>query len=219
MDKRWYLLPVVLIVFGLIAFSVLDLKDEGSGESGQVSDLEPPQWTISVTGFVDRPVNLTLEDIVSLPEVTVRANLICVGMPHTPLAEGNWMGARLRDVLETAGVSTGAVKVAFHAIDGFTTDLTLEDAYRDDIIVSYAKDGSPLEKTVRLVVPGKWGYKWIRELTTIELVDYDFKGYYESRGYTDSAEISEGDEVTGRSWPTLSGLVKFETCERRGAGS
>jgi hypothetical protein len=43
-----------------------------------------------------------------------------------------------------------------------------------------------------LVVPGKWGYKWISQLTVIELVNYDFLGRWESAGYSDEADISSG---------------------------
>ena len=61
---------------------------------------------------------------------------------------------------------------------------------REDVILAYEKDGKPLREKLRLVVPGNWGYKWIKWLTQIELVDYDFKGVYESRGFPDNAEIS-----------------------------
>jgi DMSO/TMAO reductase YedYZ molybdopterin-dependent catalytic subunit len=94
--------------------------------------------------------------------------------------------------LETAGVSPDAVKVAFYASDGYSTDLPVETARREDVILAYEKDGVPLSEKLRLVVPGKWGYKWISQVTDIELVDYDFKGFWESRGYSDTADIAEG---------------------------
>ena len=61
---------------------------------------------------------------------------------------------------------------------------------REDIILAYEKDGERLSEKTRLVVPGKWGYKWISQLTRIELVNYDFKGFWESRGYSDEADIT-----------------------------
>jgi hypothetical protein len=133
-----------------------------------------------------------------MPTSTVYAKLYCVGWPSTPLAEGNWTGVRLGLILEEAGVSPEAVKVAFYADDGFSTDLTVTTAMRDDIILAYARDGEPLTENVRLVVPCKWGYKWISGPTHIELVDYDFLGTYESSGLPDEADIpgdSDGDTV------------------------
>jgi hypothetical protein len=62
--------------------------------------------------------------------------------------------------------------------------------YGDDVILAYEKDGAPLSETLRLVVPGCWGYKWIAQVTYIELVNYDFLGLYESQGYSDEAYIT-----------------------------
>jgi DMSO/TMAO reductase YedYZ molybdopterin-dependent catalytic subunit len=148
------------------------------------------EWMLALDGLVQSPVNLTFEDLLALPRSTVNAELYCVGDPSTALAEGSWTGVRLGLVLEEAGVLPEAVKVAFYADDGFTTDLTVATAMREDILLAYERDGEPLVEEVRLVVPGKWGYKWIRDVTHIEVVDYDFKGFYESRGYSDEADIS-----------------------------
>ncbi len=104
--------------------------------------------------------------------------------------KGNWIGVKLRFILEKAGVSPEAIKAAFYAEDGFTTDLNITTAMGEDVILAYEKDGEPLIKKPRLVVPGKWGYKWIHSITHIELVNYDFKGNYESRGFPDNADIA-----------------------------
>jgi len=156
------------------------------------------EWTLVVDGLVQSPLSLTLGDLHAMPTSTVYAKLYCVDWPSTPIAEGNWTGVRLGLILEEAGVSPEAVKVAFHAGDGFSTDLTVATAMRDDIILAYERDGAPLQEKVRLVVPCKWGYKWISGPTHIELVDYDFLGKYESVGYSDEADIpgdSDGDGI------------------------
>jgi len=99
---------------------------------------------------------------------------------------------RLGFLLEQAGVSPSAVKVAFYDDYGYSTDLTIATATREDVIVAYERDGVPLDEKLRLVLPGKWGYKWISGVTHIELVDYDFTGVWESRGYSDDADIPAG---------------------------
>jgi DMSO/TMAO reductase YedYZ molybdopterin-dependent catalytic subunit len=147
------------------------------------------QWRLILDGLVQSPLSLTFDDLRAVPTSTVYAKLYCVDWPSTPIAEGNWTGVRLGLILEEAGVSLEAVKVALYADDGYTTDLALTTAMRDDIILAYERDGEPLAENLRLVVPGKWGYKWIRGLTHIELVNYDFKGFYESMGYSDEADI------------------------------
>jgi hypothetical protein len=70
-------------------------------------------------------------------------------------------------------------------MDGYTTDLTVQTAIGKDIIVAYQNNGVPITEGLRLVVPGTFGYKWISKLARIELVNYDFKGKWESAGYSD----------------------------------
>lgn len=145
-----------------------------------------------MTGLVDHPLNLTLSEIVAMPQTTVGAQIYCVDFPNTVVTEGNWIGVKLSLLLEEAGVSPDAVKVAFYAADGYSTDLTLAVAERDDVILAYGKDGAPLDEKLRLVVPGRFGYKWISQVTGIELVNYDFRGFWESRGYSDDAIRESG---------------------------
>jgi DMSO/TMAO reductase YedYZ molybdopterin-dependent catalytic subunit len=160
------------------------------------------EWQLTITGLVEHPLNLPLTELAAMPQTTVNAAIICVDYPGYVVTEGNWKGVNLWLLLETAGVSPDAVKVAFYASDGFTTDLTLETAMREDVILAYEKDDVPLSEKLRLVVPGKWGYKWISQVASIELVDYDFKGFWESRGYSDEANI-DGSVPEFSSLPVL----------------
>ena len=153
--------------------------------SNQAALSNETEWRLEVLGLVDRPLNLTLSEIAAMPSTTVQATIFCVDFPNYVVATGNWTGVKLGFLLEKAGVSPSAVKVAFFASDGYSTDLSLETATQPDIIIAYEKDGAPLDGTWRLVVPGKWGYKWISQLTKIEIVDFNFLGKWESQGYSD----------------------------------
>jgi DMSO/TMAO reductase YedYZ molybdopterin-dependent catalytic subunit len=160
--------------------------------SSPTSPTENFEWALLVDGFVQCPLNLTLNELIAMPRSTVNADLYClpaVGSSGVLVDYGNWTGVRLELILEKAGVSSHAVKVAFYAKDGFTTDLAVTTAMHDDIILAYEKNGKPLPEKLRLAVPGMWGYKWIKWLIRIEVVDYDFKGRYESIGFPDNAEI------------------------------
>jgi len=148
------------------------------------------EWRLIVTGLVDKSLNLSWAEIVAMPKTTVNAALICVDAPNV-LMSGNWTGIQLRTLLEEAKPSADVIKVGFYAADGYSTDLTIETAIRDDIILAYEINGNPLND-LRLVVPGKWGYKWISQLTVIQLVNYDFLGRWESAGYPDEANIGSG---------------------------
>lgn len=160
------------------------------------------EWHLTVTGLVENPLTLNWTDIETMPDTTVEAAIICVDFPGTIVEQGSWTGVKLETLLEAATPSEDAVKVAFYADDGYSTDLTVETAMRDDVIVAYEKDGVTLD-TLRLVVPGKWGYKWISQLTRIELVDYNFLGFWETRGYSDEADVTSGSPSTGQTPPPL----------------
>jgi DMSO/TMAO reductase YedYZ molybdopterin-dependent catalytic subunit len=180
---------VVAVFVGVVYYLSLSTPATYSSPTSPTKDFE---WSLLVDGFVQRPLNLTLNELVAMPRSTVYAELYClpaVGSSGVLVDHGNWTGVRLELVLEKAGVSPQAVKVAFYAEDGFTTDLTVTTAMREDIVLAYEKDGKPLPEKLRLAVPNMWGYKWIKWLIHIEVVDYDFKGRYESRGFPDNAEI------------------------------
>ena len=159
------------------------------------SATQDSEWTLVLDGLVGSPLNLTLDDLSAMPKTTEYVELYCVDYPTVPVEKGEWTGVRLALLLEEAGVSPDAVKIAFYADDDYSTDLTLATAMREDVIVAYERDGVPLDEKLRLVLPGKWGYKWISHLTHIELVDYDFTGLWESRGYPDEADIP--DDASG----------------------
>jgi len=189
-------LIIATVLFAALAITVslwlFLLQSPPSTEQPQL-DEKFRNWTFVINGLVDKPLNLSISNLISMPSTSVNAPLYCVGSPGYAVENGTWEGVKLKLVLESAGVRPNAIKVAFYAPDGFSTDLTLQDIQRDDIIIAYKKDGEFLKDKngnpeLRLVVPGKWGYKWIRGLNHIEL-DYDFKGFYESRGYSDEANI------------------------------
>lgn len=188
------LLVAVGVTFA--AFALLSpLENPTPVEQPQLPD-EFQNWTLVVDGLVYRNLNLSIPDLLSMPATSVDAPLYCAGNLEYTVENGTWEGVKLKLVLEEAGIRPDAIKVAFYAPDGFSTDLNIQDAQREDVVVAYKKDGEYLRAgdgspAPRLVVPGKWGYKWIKALNHVELVDFDFRGAYESVGYSDEADIEE----------------------------
>jgi DMSO/TMAO reductase YedYZ molybdopterin-dependent catalytic subunit len=189
MSRVFLAITVVMIVVMVVSFADLSYAPLVPEVSAVSSSYD---WRLTVSGLVDHALNLSLADLEAMPAASVSGIIVCVDFPNEMFASGNWTGVRLWYLLQLAGVSPSVTKIAFHAIDGYSTDLTVDTAKRGDVIVAYEKDGRALAETLRLVVPGKWGYKWISQLTSVEAVDYDFKGFYESEGYSDDADIPEG---------------------------
>ncbi len=190
-------LALVLVSGALI---YVQLESTQSNTSNQdffyVSLTEPLQinasdWTLVVNGTVDHPYTITYEELLSMPNKTVTATLRCVDGPS---GRAEYTGVPLRYLLERAGVQEGSQKVVFRSPDGYSTDLRVKDAMLDDVLLAYSMNNETLPANqgypAKLVVPEQWGYKWAKWVTNIEVVDTDYKGYWESRGWADDAYLS-----------------------------
>jgi len=107
-----------------------------------------------------------------------------------------WEGILLEDLIDSAHALSGARQVIFHAHDGYTTSLPLEYIRDNDILLAYKMNGVTLPPErgfpFQLVAEEKWGYKWIKWVTKIELSDdAGYRGYWEDRGYSDDADVGE----------------------------
>ena len=106
-------------------------------------------------------------------------------------------------------------KVALYASDGYSSDLSIDLAKQDNVILAYAKDGSLLSG-LRLVVPGHWGYKWINQVQSIKLVNYNFLGRWESQGYSDDGLFTPsnplGPTLSQRTFPNCIPFTHY-TCD------
>jgi DMSO/TMAO reductase YedYZ molybdopterin-dependent catalytic subunit len=114
-----------------------------------------------------------------------------------------WEGLLVRDLLKDAVPSRKAKVVIFHAYDGYTTSFPVDYIMNNNIMIAYRMNDVVLPPArgfpFRLVAESKWGYKWIRWITEIEMSDNArYKGYWESRGYSNSGDLNKSffDEGT-----------------------
>lgn len=165
---------------------------ENSIEGPQHIDKE--RYVLKITGLVDNPKNYTYDEIVNDPhqyKKVVRLN--CVeGWSVTIL----WEGVVVRDLIEEANPSSNATVIIFHAYDGYTTSFPIDYILDNNILMAYKMNDVtiPPERgfPFQLVAESKWGYKWIKWITEIELSDdSNYKGYWESRGYSNSGNLNE----------------------------
>jgi len=110
------------------------------------------------------------------------------GIPGWSVYSVTWEGVRLSDLLDLAGVKPGAAYVKFISGDGVYTDsVALSTARLGDVLLPWAMDGSPLPTAlggpVRLVVPQMYGYKSVKWVQAIELIDREHIGFWEDLGY------------------------------------
>jgi len=172
---------------------ITPLEDFFVVDLGIKPDIDIAEWRLEVTGLVDNPLILTYEDILEYPSVTQVTHLQCVmaGFEGT----GEWTGVPLKYILEKAGYQESVVSVIFYAADEYTSSIDLETALQEDTILAYKINGVTLPEEhgypLRLVIPDKLGYKWVKWIVKIELVDYEYEGYWESRGYSNTGNVRE----------------------------
>ena len=108
-----------------------------------------------------------------------------------------WEGILVRDVIGRNMTTPEAKVVIFRAYDGYTTSLPLDYIMNKNIIMAYKMNNVTLPQErgypFQLVAESKWGYKWIKWITEIELSsNADYRGYWESRGYSNTADLDKG---------------------------
>lgn len=145
-------------------------------------------YRLVLDGLVDRPLTLTLADLRSRPATTLVRAFQCVTGWRVPGVR--WQGVLLSDLLDQAGVREEARALRFESFDGvYTESLTLDEARRADVMVAYSMDGRPLSRQhggpARLYVAPMYGYKSIKWLSRIRVVDRVEPGYWETEGNYD----------------------------------
>ena len=149
-------------------------------------------YRLKITGLVDKELVLTYDEVLKItPHYRKVVTLNCVeGWSVTIL----WEGLLLRDLIELANATDEGKVIIFKAYDGYSTSLALEYFYNNDILMAYGMNNVtiPPERgfPFQLVAESKWGYKWIKWITEIEISDdIDYEGYWEEKGYNNEGDL------------------------------
>jgi len=152
-------------------------------------------YTLDITGLVSNPKSYDYDHVINnYQNYTKVVTLHCVmGWSANIL----WEGLLLKDLLNEVKPLPEANTVIFHAYDEYTTSFPIEYIMDNDIILAYNMNGYPLIPErgypFTLVAESKWGYKWIKLITKVELSDdINYKGYWESKGYSNSGDLDKG---------------------------
>ncbi|MDN4162534.1 molybdopterin-dependent oxidoreductase [Nocardioides abyssi] len=185
-----------------------------------VPAIAPTDWTLRITGMVDRPLEITYAELVQREITESWVTLTCVSNEVGGDLVGNawWSGVRLADLLAEVGVQEGADAVKQTSDDGWTCGTPLE-ALTDDrgAMLAVAMNGRPLPVEhgfpVRTVVPGLYGYvsatKWVRELEVTRFED--FEAYWTGKGWAERGPIKLASrvDVPRSGAEVLAGTVRF----------
>ncbi|MGK2963088.1 MAG: molybdopterin-dependent oxidoreductase [Gemmatimonadaceae bacterium] len=143
------------------------------------------KWHLEIGGMVDRPLSLSLDDLVAMPRSHKRVNHYCV---EGWTAVEQWTGVPVRDLARLSGVHRGAEYVDFESFDsGYHESWDIESAMHPQTVVAYGLDGRFLSPAygapARVYSPVKLGYKNTKYLTRIMFLPNRTGGYWSDRGY------------------------------------
>ena len=156
-------------------------------------------WALVVDGLVSRPKKYSLAELQALPGTSQYTTFECVSNTVNGGLIGNakWGGVRISDLLgDAGGAQVGAKYVVFYGAEGYSVGIPLEKAMMDDSILAYSMNAQPLPGhhgfPLRGVIPGRYGMmscKWVYRISVVGSV---YKGFWQTRGWTNDAVISTG---------------------------
>lgn len=168
--------------------SINDFR-ENSIKGPQYVDIE--NYSLVVDGLVNQEKEYSYDDILEMESYKKVVTINCIEGWSVKIL---WEGVLLKDLFEETGIEPDADTVIFYAYDGYTSSLPIDYIIDNNIILAYNMNGItiPPERgfPFQVVAESKYGYKWVKWITRIELSDDEnYKGFWESRGYSNDADV------------------------------
>lgn len=177
-------------------------------------------WSLEIGGLVNTPKTYGYDELTSLATTKNITTLCCISnqIGGDLISTAEWTGVPLIDLLDAAGVQPNAIDVKFSAADDYTDSIPYALAREDrDILVVIGMNGEPLPDDhgfpARMIVPPIYGMKNPKWLQKIELVDHDYLGYWQERGWSETAvyqiwgRIDSPDDTTDPGPSVTCGVV------------
>lgn len=159
--------------------------------------IELDQWRLEVTGLVENPFTLTWKEFMALPQVEDTSDFHCV--TSWSRLDNHWRGVKFKTLAEMAVPKDSAHWVLTTGHDNditsgepYTTNLPLARAIEDDVMLVHTWEGEPLPRDhggpCRMITPRLYAWKGAKWIRRIEFLDRNKRGFWERRGYSDTAE-------------------------------
>jgi DMSO/TMAO reductase YedYZ molybdopterin-dependent catalytic subunit len=152
---------------------------------GNVPRIDISKWRFTITGLVEKDAILDFESFKQLPQIKMKSDIHCV----TTWSKLNtvWEGVQTSELKKLVNILPEAKYIVVHAEQGFTTNLTLEDFFKKDVIFALKFDNKPITPEhgypVRLVAPRLYFWKSAKWVTGVEFTEDERLGFWERNGY------------------------------------
>jgi DMSO/TMAO reductase YedYZ molybdopterin-dependent catalytic subunit len=148
-------------------------------------------YRLKITGLVKTPLSYSYAEVMQKPPFTKLVILHCIEGWDAKIL---WQGVKISDLISPAQIDAKSNTIIFHSADGYTTSLPLNYVRDRNILLAHRENQQVLPNTLGypfiVVAEDKYGYKWARWVTEIELSDNEqYKGYWEKRGYNNQADV------------------------------
>ena len=147
------------------------------------------EWKLIVDGEVEHPVSLNWEEFMDLPQTEDTSDFHCV----TTWSKLNmkWKGVRLLDLAALVQPLETATHILCYGYDDYTTNVSMEEALKPDVLLVHTYEGMPLPKEhggpVRMITPQLYAWKGSKWISRIEFLNSNELGFWEERGYSNTA--------------------------------
>lgn len=163
--------------------------------------IRPPvttaSFSLTVDGAVRQPITLDWQGLFALPHVDDVSDFHCV--TTWSRLDVPWRGVRVSTILALAEPHDEATHLMCHGSDGYTTNVALEEALKDDVLLVHAADGVPLAPEhggpLRMITPQLYAWKGSKWICRLELMVGDRPGFWEERGYSMTAHPWRDDRM------------------------
>ncbi|MEO5681038.1 MAG: sulfite oxidase-like oxidoreductase [Chitinophagaceae bacterium] len=156
---------------------------------GVQPDIGLSDWKLIIDGAVENPVVLSWNDFMALPQTTDASDFHCV--TTWSKLNMNWKGVRLLDVAALAQPKENATHVLCYGYDDYTTNISMEEALKPDVLLVHTVEEQPLPKEhggpVRMITPQLYAWKGSKWISRIEFLTKNVRGFWEERGYSNTA--------------------------------
>jgi DMSO/TMAO reductase YedYZ molybdopterin-dependent catalytic subunit len=152
-------------------------------------------WRLEVSGLVDKPLSLTLDDLRSRPAISQVVTLECISnrLGGDLTSTARFTGVRFKDILAEAGLKPNVQVAYITATDGFYESVIMSDMQDDRTLLVYEMNGVPLPIEhgfpLRIYIPNRFGMKQPKWIEKIELLDQNKPGYWVDRGWDEQAIV------------------------------
>ena len=173
-------------------FPVLDL--------GVHPEIPREKWGLKIHGQVDNPITLTWPQFLALPQFKDVSDFHCV--TTWTQFDMEWEGVAFLTLAELVRPKPAATHVLFESYDGYSTNNALEVCLDDDVLIAHRWKGKPLSVDhggpARVIIPKRYAWKGAKFIRQITFLDRDVPGYWEQRGYSNTADPWREDRFADR---------------------